>query len=153
MLRIMHRTTSLEVPRLHPECMQTAVSENPIIDACNNSGNSSAEGDAPERTRKRAKFEPLSEEGVGAAEEEAKEGAGKRAWNKWAAPVDLPSRSLLVARPLSEMKGHTAFLTFAVRPSRTKLSASCGATGDNAETSVEEVLGEPKNTANDLQAI
>lgn len=43
-------------------------------------------------------------------------------WNKWVAPADLPSRPLLVARPLSEMKGHTAFLTFAVRPSRTKLN-------------------------------
>ncbi len=36
---------------------------------------------------------------------------------KWTPPVGMERRSVLVARPLAEMKGHTAFLTFAVRPS------------------------------------
>ncbi len=37
--------------------------------------------------------------------------------SKWIPPIDLSQRNISVARAISEMKGHTAFLTFAVRPS------------------------------------
>lgn len=35
-------------------------------------------------------------------------------------PVVLPTRKMMIARPLSEMRGHTAFLTFAVAPTNPK---------------------------------
>eukprot|EP00596_Hydrurales_sp_CCMP1899_P006836 CAMPEP_0119045494 /NCGR_PEP_ID=MMETSP1177-20130426/40407_1 /TAXON_ID=2985 /ORGANISM="Ochromonas sp, Strain CCMP1899" /LENGTH=393 /DNA_ID=CAMNT_0007017405 /DNA_START=295 /DNA_END=1476 /DNA_ORIENTATION=- len=40
----------------------------------------------------------------------------KRMANKYVTPV-LPTKEVMIARPVSSMKGHTAFLTFAVRPS------------------------------------
>lgn len=39
----------------------------------------------------------------------------KRMANKYVLPT-MPVKEVLIARPLSTMKGHTAFLTFAVRP-------------------------------------
>jgi hypothetical protein len=39
----------------------------------------------------------------------------KRVANKYVPPV-YPIKDVLIARPLASMKGHTAFLTFAVRP-------------------------------------
>ena len=53
--------------------------------------------------------------------------------NKWIKPSDLPSRLMKVARPVGEMKGHTAFLTFAVRPSLRQSCDDHDSSGGNIE--------------------
>ena len=122
---LLHRTVTMEIPRLHPvtnAAASTEVLENNegsegSSDEADTNSNGEENNNSMEQSKKKRKIDS-TEDGEGDEEGAEKNGAGKNKNIKWVLPTDLPTRSMNVARPMSEMKGHTAFLTFAVRSSR-----------------------------------
>lgn len=129
----------MEIPRLHPVTSAAASTEvlenNDVSEGSSDEAGANSHGEDnsnhAEQSTKKRKIES-TESGEGEDTEQNETGKNKNI--KWVLPTDLPTRSMNVARPMSEMKGHTAFLTFAVRSARAAAAPSvpeeAGVTGD-----------------------
>lgn len=119
----MNRTTSMEIPRLYPvplepsnwsgeenntDSKSKAISDPDAADSAIGYNKPILETDDADLNESEKKKRRL---------EDSDEIADQGSYMRWVPPSNLPRRSISVARPIAEMKGHTAFLTFAVRPS------------------------------------